>query len=143
MHSQTYRSQHGLVKRARQTPSPLTLSPFPLLLYWRSTLLFCFLFLFPSSSISWAMLSVSISLCNLDFGLPRVLHSIRSHIFSRSVFSVLFPFYLQYFLSYTLCFGCVCFQCFPCYYFCSLSRDFIQMHETSSAVLSHGAIYLV
>ena len=45
----TYRSHHGLIKRARQTHSPLTLSPFPLFLHWRSPLPFCFLFLFPSS----------------------------------------------------------------------------------------------
>ena len=51
------------------------------------------------------------------YRLPRVRHSVRSHIFSRSVFSVLFPFCLQYFLSCILCFGCICFQCFPCYYF--------------------------
>ena len=51
------------------------------------------------------------------FWLSRVRHSVRSHIFSRSVFSVLFPFCLQCFLSYILCFGRCCFQRFPCYYF--------------------------
>ena len=51
------------------------------------------------------------------YRLPRVRHSVRPHIFSRSVFSVLFPFCLQYFLSYILSFGRFCFQCFPCYYF--------------------------
>ena len=51
------------------------------------------------------------------YRLPRVWHSIRSHTFSRSVFCVLFPFCLQYFLSCILFFGCICFQCFPCYYF--------------------------
>ena len=45
----THRSHHGLIKRTRQTPSLLTLSPFPLFLHWRSLLPFCFLFLFPSS----------------------------------------------------------------------------------------------
>ena len=49
--------------------------------------------------------------------LPRVRHSVRSHTFSRSLFLVLFAFCLQYFLSYILCFGCICFQFFPCYYF--------------------------
>ena len=48
-------------------PSSRTLSPFPLFLHWRSPLPFCLLFLFPASSISWAMLAVSISFCNLDF----------------------------------------------------------------------------
>ena len=62
-----HRSHHGLIKRARSSPySLLTLSPFPLFLHWRSPLPFCLLFLFPSSSISWAMLAVSISFCNLD-----------------------------------------------------------------------------
>ena len=51
------------------------------------------------------------------YRLPRFGHWLRSHIFSRSVFSVLFPFRSQYFLSYILCFGRFCFQCFPCYYF--------------------------
>ena len=51
------------------------------------------------------------------YRLPRVRHSIRSHTFSRSVFSVLSPFCLQYFLGCILCFGCIYFQCFPCYYF--------------------------
>ena len=51
------------------------------------------------------------------YRLPRVRHSVRSHIFSRSVFSVRFPFCLQYFLSYIFCFGRFSFQCFPCYYF--------------------------
>ena len=50
------------------------------------------------------------------YRLPRVRHSIRSHTFSRSVFSVLFPFCWKYFLSCILCFGCICFQCFPFYY---------------------------
>ena len=51
-----HRSHHGLIKRARLSPySLLTLSPFPLFLPWRSPLPFCLLFLFPSSSISWAM----------------------------------------------------------------------------------------
>ena len=51
------------------------------------------------------------------YRLPRVRNSIRSHTFSRSVLSVPFPFCFQYFLSCILCFGCICFQCFPCYYF--------------------------
>ena len=65
MHSLS--SSRQVIKRARQTPFLLPLSPFPLFLHWRSPLPFCLLFLFPSSSISWAMLAVSISLCNLDF----------------------------------------------------------------------------
>ena len=109
----THRSHQGLIKRAHQTPSPLTLSPFPLFLHWRLPLPFCLLFLFPSSQYSSAMLAVSISF----YRFPRVRHSIRSHTFSRSVFSVLFPFCLQYFLSCIPCFGCICFQCFPCCYF--------------------------
>ena len=45
----THRSHHGLIKRARQTPSLLTLSPFPLFFHWRSPLPFYLRFLFPSS----------------------------------------------------------------------------------------------
>ena len=48
-------------------PSSRTLSPLPLFLHWRSSLPFCLLFLFPASSISQAMLEVSISFGNLDF----------------------------------------------------------------------------
>ena len=51
------------------------------------------------------------------YRLASVRHSVRSHSFSGSVFSVLFLFCLQYFLSYILCFGRFCFQSFPCYYF--------------------------
>ena len=51
------------------------------------------------------------------YRLPRVRHSVRSHIFSRSVFSVLFPFCLQCFLSCILCFGRFSFQCFTYYCF--------------------------
>ena len=51
------------------------------------------------------------------YGLQRVRHSVRSHIFSRSVFSVLFPFCLQCFLSCILCFGRFSFQCFTYYCF--------------------------
>ena len=90
----THRSHHGLIKRARQTPSLLTLSPLPLFLHWRSPLPFCLLFLFPSSSISWAMLAVSILFCNLDF-IGCHMFDIRSvtYIFNVSIlctFSLLF-----------------------------------------------------
>ena len=61
LQDKTHRSNHRLIKRARQTPSLLTLSPFPLFFHWRSPLPFCLLFLFPSSSISQAMLAVSVS----------------------------------------------------------------------------------
>ena len=113
----THRSHHGFIKRARQTPSLLTISPFSLFLHWRSPLPFCLLFLFPSFSISWAMLAVSISFSNVDFIGCHVFDIRSGDIFARSVFSVLFSFCWQYFLSFILCFGCICFQCFPCYYF--------------------------
>ena len=101
-------------------PSSRTLSPFPLFLHWRSPLPFCVLFLFPASSISWATLAVSISFCNLDFiyRVPRV---------SRSVFSVLFPICLQYFLSHIHCFGCICFQFFPSVYYFSAAAPEISV----------------
>ena len=67
------------------------------------------------------------------YRLPRVRHSIRSHSFSSSVFSVLFPICLQYFLNCILCFGCICFQCLPCYYSsCIRSRDFSLTRESNS-----------
>ena len=123
LRDKSHRSHHGFIKRARQTPSLLTLSPFPLFSSLAFSASFLLSDLFPSSSISWAMLAVSISFFNLDLilRLPRirqlVRHSVWSHIFSRSVFSVLFPFCLKYFTSYVDCFGCICFQFFPCYYF--------------------------
>ena len=120
LQDKTHRSHHGLIKRARQTPSLLTLSPFPLFLHWRSPLPFCLLFLIPSSSVSWAMLYARGKYLVLQprfYRLPRVRLSDRSHIFSRSVFSALFPFCLQYFLSFILCFGCISFQSCPCYSF--------------------------
>ena len=79
---------------------PLTLSPFPfpLFLYWRSPLPFCLLFLFPSSSISWAMLAVSILFCNLDFIGCHVRHSVR-HIYFQGQYSLhFFPFVCSIFL---------------------------------------------
>ena len=113
----THRSHHGFIKRVRQTPSLLIISPFSLFLHWRSPLPFCLLFLFPSFSISWAMLAVSISFSNVDFIGCHVFDIRSGDIFARSVFSVLFPFCWQYFLSFILSFGCICFQCFPGYYF--------------------------
>ena len=94
LQDKTHRSHHGLIKRARQTPSLFTLSPFPLFLHWRSPLPLCLLFLFPSSSISWAMLAVSILFCNLDF-IGCHMFDIRSvtYIFNVSIlctFSLLF-----------------------------------------------------
>ena len=66
------------------------------------------------------------------YRLPRVRHSIRSHTFSRSVFSVLFPFCLQYFL--TLFFALVdfVFNAFLVIILCSRSRDFSLTRESNS-----------
>ena len=114
---------------------PLTLSPFPfpLFLYWRSPLPFCLLFLFPSSSISWAMLAVNISFCNLDFISCHVFDIRSGHLhFQGQNFLYFFPFVCSIFFSYTLFFGFVCFQCFPCYYFCSCSTDFSLIRESNS-----------
>ena len=67
------------------------------------------------------------------YSLPRVRRSVRSHIFSRSVFSVLFPFCLQYFLSYILCFGRFLFSIRSLLLFsCSRSRDFSLTRESNS-----------
>ena len=85
---------------------PLTLSPFPfpLFLYWRSPLPFCLLFLFPSSSISWAMLAVNISFCNLDFischvfTFGPVTYIFKVRIFCTFSFLFAVFFYLYYLL---------------------------------------------
>ena len=93
LRDKTHRSHHVLIKRAHQTPFLLTLSPFPLFLHWRSPLPFCLLFLFPSSSISWAMLAVRISFCNLDFIGCHVLDIRSGHIYLQGQYSLyFFPF---------------------------------------------------
>ena len=93
LRDKTHRSHHGLIKRARQTPSLLTLSPFPLCFHWRSPLPFCLLFLFPSSSISWATLAVSILFCNLDFIGCHVFDIRSGHIYFQGQYSLyFFPF---------------------------------------------------
>ena len=95
---------HGFIKRARQTPSLLTLSPFPSRF---SSLAFSASFLlsdlFPSSSISWAMLAVSISFFNLDLIGCHVFNSwfdIRSgHIYFQGQYFLYFsPFVWSIFL---------------------------------------------
>ena len=62
----THRSHYGLIKRARQTPSLLTLSPFlcSLSAFIPFFLPPVFISIF---SISWALLAVSISFCNVEF----------------------------------------------------------------------------
>ena len=87
LQDKTHRSHHGLIKRARQTPSLLTLSPFPLFLHWRSPLSIFLNFLGYARG-KYLVLQPRF------YRLPRVRHSVRSHIFSRSVFSmsILFSF---------------------------------------------------
>ena len=68
------------------------------------------------------MLAVSTLFCNLDFIGCHVFDIRSGHIYfqgqySAWVFSALFPFCLQCFLSFILCFGCISFQSFPCYSF--------------------------
>ena len=98
-------------------------SPFPLFLHWHLPLPFCLLFLFPCIFLNFLGYSRGkyLVLQPRFYRLPPVRqlvrHSVWSHIFSRSVFSVLVPFCLQCFLSHIDCFGCICFQFFPCYYF--------------------------
>ena len=93
------RSYHGFIKHARQTPSLLTLSPFLLFLHWRSSLTFCLLFLFPSPSISWTMLAVSISFCNRDFIGWHVFDIQSGQIYLQDQYSLYFyPFVCSVFL---------------------------------------------
>ena len=112
----------------------LTSSPFRLSL-WRSSLPFCLLSLFPSSSIS----SLGYARGNYlvlqprFYRLPRVRHSVRSHIFSRSVFSALFPFCLQYFLSFILLLWLYFFPILSLlFFFCRRSWDFSLTRESNS-----------
>ena len=120
---------------------PLTLSPFPfpLFLYWRSPLPFCLLFLFPSSSISWAMLAVSILFCNLDF-IGCHVFDIRSvtYIFKVSILCTFSLFFLQYFLSFILCFGCISFQSFPCYSFSAAAPEISVLQGSLKADTHEG-----
>ena len=64
------------------------------------------------------MLAVSILFCNLDF-IGCHVFDIRSvtYIFKVSILCTFSLFFLQYFLSFILCFGCISFQSFPCYSF--------------------------
>ena len=108
-------------------------SPFRLLfLHWRSPLPFCLLFLFPSLKFLGYARGKYLVFQTRDYRLARVRHSVRSNIFSRSVFSVLFPFCLQYFL--TLFFALVdfVFNAFLVIILCSRSRDFSLTRESNS-----------
>ena len=110
--------------------SPFRLSPVSLLAFAASFLLPVFISIF-LNFLGYAR-GKYLVLQHRFYRLPRVRHSVQSHTFSRSEFFVLFLFCLQYFLSYTLCFGFVCFQCFPCYYFYSCSPDFSLIRESNS-----------
>ena len=94
-------------------------SPFPLFLHWRSPLLpFCLLFLFPFSSISWAMLAVSISFYNLHFIGCHVFDIRSGHIhFQGHYFWYFLPSVCSIFLVTFFALVIFCFQFFPCYYF--------------------------
>ena len=92
LQDKTHRSHHGLIKRARQTPSLLTLSPFPLFLHWRSPLSIFLNFL--------GYARVSILFCNLDFIGCHVfdINSVR-HIYFQGQYSLhFFPFVCSIFL---------------------------------------------
>ena len=67
------------------------------------------------------------------YSLPLIRHSVPSHIFSRSVFSVLFPFCLQYFLVIFFALVVFVFNAFLVLLFsCSRSRDFSITRESNS-----------
>ena len=95
----THRFYHGLIKRSRQTPSLLTLSPFPFF----SSLAFTTSFLPPVLisifSISWAMFAVTISFCNQDFMGCNVFDIRSGHIYFQGQYSLyFFPFVCSVFL---------------------------------------------
>ena len=107
-----------LIKRSRQTPSLLTLSTVPLFLHWRSPLPFCPPVFISIFSTAWAMLTVSISFCNLDFIVCHVFDVRSGHIYFKGQYSLgFFPFVCSIFLFIFFTLVVFCFQSFPCYYF--------------------------
>ena len=140
LRDKSHRSHHGFIKRARQTPSLLTLSPFPSRF---SSLAFSASFLlsdlFPSSSISWAMLAVSISFFNLDLIGCHVFNSwfdIRSgHIYFQGQYFLYFsPFVWSILLVMLIALVAFVFNSFLViiFSFCSRSRDFSLTWESNS-----------
>ena len=108
LRDKTHRSHQGLIKRAHQTPSPLTLSPSPLFLYWRLPLPFCLLFLFPSSQFL-GLCSRQVSRC-----MGSHVFDIRSaHIHFQGQYSLYFsPFVCSIFLVVFLALGVFVFNAF-------------------------------
>ena len=110
-------------------------SPFPLFLHRRSPVPFCLLFLFPFSSISWAMLAVSISFCNLDFVGCHVFDIRSGHIyFQRQYFLYFIPFCFKYFLYelHTLLWLYLFSMLSLLLFFCSHSLNFSLTRESNS-----------
>ena len=100
LRDKTHRFNHGRIKRSRQTPS---LRPHPFSFPLVSSLAFTTFFLPPVLisifSISWAMLAVSISFCNLDFMGCNVFDIRSGHIYFQGQYSLyFFPFVCSIFL---------------------------------------------
>ena len=97
-------------------------------------------FLFPSASISWAMLALSIQFSNLDFTLVATCSTAGStfglvtYIFKVSILCT-FPYLCTVFSKpySSLWLYLICFQLFPfLLFFCSRSRDFSLTRESNS-----------
>ena len=127
LRDKTHTSYHGLIKRARQTPSLHALSPFPMFLHWRSPLPFCLSF-FPF--LGYARGSYLI-LQPRFYRLPRVRHSIRSHTFSGQYFLFFFPFVCSIFLVVFFALVVFTFNAFLIFS-CIRSRDFSLKRESNS-----------
>ena len=136
-------SHRGLImasfKRARQTPSLLTLSPFPLFSSLAFSASFLLPDLFPSSSISWAMLAVSISFFNLDFIGCHVFDSWfdiwSGHIYFQGQYFLYFsPFVWSILLVMFIALVVFVFNSFLViiFSFCSRSQDFSLTWESNS-----------
>ena len=92
-------SHHGLIKRARQTPSLLTLSPFLLFLDWRSPLPFYLCFYLHLLNFLGYARGISISFCNLGFIGCHVFDIRSGHIHFQGQYSLyFFPFVCSIFL---------------------------------------------
>ena len=115
LRDKSHRSQHGSVLVKLLSSSPLRPSLCFLIGVRRLLSASCFISIF-LNFLGYAR-GKYLVLQPRFHRLPRVRqlvrHSVWSHIFSRSVFVVLFPFCLLYFLSHIHSFGCICFQFFP------------------------------
>ena len=139
LQDKTHRSHHGLIKRARQNSFPPHPFAFPVV----SSLAFAASFRPPVFiSILLNFLSYArdkyLVLQPRFYRLPRVRHSV-CHIYFQGQYSLhFFPFFLQNFLSFILCFGCISFQSFPCYSFSAAAPEISVLQGSLKADTHEG-----